>query len=449
MGYIIVDASRVLQERLSIPFLSSPASVTVKSTEERPDDLLVFAYPWSHGEQVEKALVGELRHVAVRRSRYGNNTVVAVRVERDGECRILLPDGRSAADRGGLCDRGPGVRIATVIHDPPGGGRPVVSPEIRVVGYYAILQWPGEGVSYSEHIRGPDLLADLLLAAEEVVDLKQYHVHFRSNSRIAEPERVRAELEQLLRELEEIRGLQPGEPRVIRLGEYLSLIRVPRPAKDLLDAERSKASPTVRWHHSLKTFGRQESTLVDCAEYAAKAVGDPQPRDGSLIAAFLLEHSPRGQAVIDHLRPDGSSIRLGPFRVESVLAVDGEVRARLSREIRGAGVYDGLGAEKMPGDRAVTTLSTDSWVVIHEYYRRDGRLVGVYANINTPPEIGMGRIKYLDLYVDVVKRPGSPASIIDLEELEDARDRGIVSEALYEEAVRVAEKTARRLDSMY
>ena len=451
-GYPIVDASRVLQERLGLPLLTGPATVTVKSTEDILDDVLVFAYPWDHGPRVESDLLEELEYAAVRRSRYGNNTVAWVAVEKGrDECTAVLPDGRRARFRGACSQSDGGIVLATIVHDPPGGrGSPVAQAGVRLVGYYTILQWPGEGVSFSEHIRGPDRLAELTLAAQDAVSLREYHVRFRSNSRHAEPEQVRAELEGLLSEMEALRSSSPpGKPEVARRGEYLSIIRIPRPAKDKLDAVRSEASPTIRLHHSLKTFGRTESHYVDCAEYAAKLLGAPEPGNGLAIMGFLAENSPRRSLAIDHLRPDGSRVRLGPFNVEAVTLSPDRLVLRLSREARSRGVYDGLGEEKRPGDRMHTTLDTSSWVVLHEYTRSDGRPIGVYANINTPPEVGHGQAKYLDLYIDVVKRPGQPAEIIDDEELDKAYEEGLLTRPLYRKALEEAEKARRRLDSTY
>ena len=448
-GYLIVDTSKVLQERLGIPLLQAPAQVTVKSVEERPDDLLVFAYPWDAGVDVEKALLESLEYAAVRRSILGNNTVVAARITREpGGCKVELPGGRIVRSSDPQICSEEGIRLLTVVHDPPGPGdrSPILRPVLRLVGYYVILTAPGEGASFSEHIRDRDRATDLLLLAGETVDLKSVHVHFRSNSKSAPIEAVKREIEELQRELTRLAEANPGEPAVVRRGEYLSMITVPRPAKDRLDELRASVYPTIRFHHSLKSFGDMESAFVDCSEHASKVEERPAA-GGASIMSFLAQRSRR--ITITHMRPDGTTIRLGPFRPASVVAEPGRVRLELERTFTRSGILDALGVEKRPGDRSRTRVDTDSWTVLHEYISQDGRLLGVYANINTPPEIGDQRIKYLDLYVDVAKRPGEPAWIVDEDELEEARKRGLVTEALYRRALEEAERARRRLDSQY
>ena len=114
----------------------------------------------------------------------------------------------------------------------------------------------------------------------------------------------------------------------------------------------------------------------------------------------------------------------------------------LKRSVRSPGVYDGLEIRKEPGDTIETVVDTSKWTIIHRYYSQTGELKGVYVNINTPPEIVPSRIRYLDLSVDVIKRPGEPPRIIDLEEFAEAVKNGTITaraacralEAVVEEA---------------
>lgn len=458
-GYIIVDTSRVLQERLGLPYLPSPATVTVKSTEERPDNLLIFSYPREHGVEVASRLLKTLKYATFRESKYGNNTLVHAVVEarQGGGCRVVLPDGREASVRApspcaGMASGERTIKLLTVIHDPPKGrtGNPIVSGELRIVGLYSIVSYPGEGVSYSEHIRDTDKMTDLLLAASDIIDISKYHVHFRSNSRNAEIGIVKDEISKLLDELKSLLETPPPEePGVARWGEYLALIGVPRPAKDMLDELRSEAYPTIRFHHTLKSFGREESRHVDCAESAAQVYGAPQPRSGTIIMGFLVDKHPKKTVVIDHLQPSGRSLRLGPFMVESVHVEEERVKLILTRTFKTRGVLDALGVEKEPGDIGRTYIDTDKWYVVHEYFKPDGRLLGVYVNINTPSEIGLGRVKYLDLHIDVVKRPGHQPEIVDSDKLDRVYEEGLITEDLYRRARDEAEKAARRLASEY
>jgi predicted RNA-binding protein associated with RNAse of E/G family len=116
--------------------------------------------------------------------------------------------------------------------------------------------------------------------------------------------------------------------------------------------------------------------------------------------------------------------------------------------ISSPGVYDGLDEPKEPGDLVYTTFRTDCWYVIHEYRTSSGSLKGIYVNINTKPEVRVdGVVRYIDLYVDVVKKPGSPAEVIDIDELEKAARDGIVSKDMVSKVTRLAASLREQLES--
>jgi Ribonuclease G/E len=288
-----------------------------------------------------------------------------------------------------------------------------------------------------------------MVEANIAVNTGEYHVHFRSNAKNARIEDVSRELETLYAEIQKLREQEISDLRVVRRGEYLALITIPRPAKDILDSLRSEVTPTIMYHHTLKSFGDTESKMVDCAENAAKVYGKPQPETGTIIMGYLIDKHPKKTVIIDHYRPEGGQLRLGPFKVEDLEFDSSNVRVKLYRIFRTAGMLDGLNVEKKPGDYSYTFLSTCEWYIIHEYYRKDGSLLGVYGNINTPPEIGLGRIKYLDLHIDVVKKPGMPAEVIDSDKLEKVYSDGLISEPLYKKAISTAEQVKKLLEERY
>ena len=271
----------------------------------------------------------------------------------------------------------------------------------------------------------------------------------RSGAKLTDPGRVAEEAEALAARARELASSKPSsEPSVIARGEYISIVYVSSEAKRILDGYRSKLHPTVTLHHSLKASGHTESMLVDFAEECLKEGGCSES-SGYSILSFIASKLRGRRVSITHRTPDGRVIRLGPFSVDAVQRSEDSVRLVLSREFRTPGVLDGLNVEKRPGDRSRTIIDSSSWTVIHEYISSDGRLLGVYANINTPPEIGLNGIRYLDLYIDVVKRPGESASIIDRDKLEEARDKGFVTDELYSRALSEAERTKNILDSTY
>ena len=440
-GFLLSDVSEVLRKRLPLPPSERPPDVTVKSLDD-PEYILVIGYPWEAGASVEKAITEEVRHYTIRRGRLGLYTVVDVEVT--GDCRGRVEGVEVRLDQEPCPEPGSRVRASIVREALEPGQEPLARPGVRLVGSRVIVSVPGEGVSFSEHIRDPGLRADLLASLIERVDTSRVHVHFRSGARVGDPDEAAREAEALAREAGELQAQGPGDAGIVRRGEYIAIIGLPRPAKEVLDDYRSQVTPTLRGHHSLKSMGDRESSLVDCAE---EALSQGASIEGLHIEYHLARKSRR--LVIDHYKPDGSRLRLGPFNVDSVQRAGEGYRVTLTRTFTRPGTLDGLGVEKRPGDTSKTIVEYGKWYVIHEYMDSSGHLLGVYANVNTPPEIGQGRIKYLDLYVDVVKKPGEPARIIDEGQLREAAERGLLARETVEKALETAEYLRRRLDSSY
>ncbi|MCC6052852.1 MAG: DUF402 domain-containing protein, partial [Desulfurococcaceae archaeon] len=94
------------------------------------------------------------------------------------------------------------------------------------------------------------------------------------------------------------------------------------------------------------------------------------------------------------------------------------------------GVYDGLGVEKKPGDVDYVVVRSDQPILSHNYYRGE-KWLGSYININTPPEVAPGLVKYNDLLVDVIVMPSGDVKVVDEKELDKAREAELVTEHLY------------------
>ncbi len=446
-GYILSDISEVLRSRLKIPVSNAPPNVTIKSSDEKPEDLLIIGYPWEAGVSVESSIIESVEYSVVRRSRVGLYSVVdGISL---GGCKALLPGGVEARIQASTCpEKDEVVRLSVVREALDPGAEPIVRPEVRVLGEYVMVIYPGEGASFSEHIRDMDLKGDLVSGVKGKVDLSRFHVRFRSNSRLAPLQAIVNEAEKLAVKAESLYNEKlAGEPRIVSRGEYLSIVTLPSPAKRVMDELRSTVYPTIEMHHSLKGSGSLESMLVDYAEEALRR-GSCDKEAGISALSFIASRLVGKRITIDHRVPDGRMYRLGPYIVDSY-SDDGEgVSLTLKRIFRKSGILNGIKVAKEPGDIAITKMNTGSWMIVHEYTSRDGRLLGYYANINTPPEIGFERIRYIDLHIDVVKRPGEDPIIIDKDELDEAYNRGYVTRALYEKALEEAQKAARYLSSL-
>ena len=72
------------------------------------------------------------------------------------------------------------------------------------------------------------------------------------------------------------------------------------------------------------------------------------------------------------------------------------------------------------------------------YVGEDGTRRGTYVNVCTPVEVFPDRARYVDLHVDVVKRPDGEVRRVDDEELDAAVADGEVPEPLADRAREVA-----------
>jgi Ribonuclease G/E len=440
-GFQVVQASRIIADRFGIPQLDLPADVTLKNSDEDPSEILVVGYTWA-AQRVLEALREELPYSFYWVSRLPlHSTVKAVVVgveggrcvvEVNGVRAVLQPESQGCPAGGGEVVAGvkrPGVKP---------GEEPVLVPGARVIGDYAIVyETQRPRVTISEHVRGGEKRAELMSIAADYT-ARGLGVHWRSSSRYADAETLRNELEALARKLEEVRkNAGEGPPGVYSEGELVALIRLSSVDKATLDRLRARTTPTAPLHNSLKSNAPQLSDVVDFAEkLIPHGVGEEQ-----LLAGILDFLADRLQAAknteLVHAKPDGSLIKLGPAAVVNVESRGSRLVVVLERRVRSRGVYDGLGVEKEPGDRIVTEIDTGSWTLVHKYYSRDGRYKGTYININTPPEPGPDHLAYLDLEVDIVKLPTGEKRVIDLEQLEKARQEGVITEKLYQKVIEV------------
>jgi len=125
---------------------------------------------------------------------------------------------------------------------------------------------------------------------------------------------------------------------------------------------------------------------------------------------------------------DGKVFHLGPALVEAFDPDEASIRFR--RVFRRPGVYDGLKTPKDPDDYAITEARLDEWHFKTQYFSRDGEIKGTYINLNTPIELYPYAIRYIDLEADVCVWPDGRVETLDVEKLEEALTKGLVTEKL-------------------
>ncbi len=445
-GFQVVQASQVIASRFGIPQLELPADVTLKHSDNEPSELVVVGYTWAV-ERVLEVLRRELPYSFYWVSRLPLHATVKARIvgSRDGRC-VASVGGVEAELVAEECPEPGSTVVAGVVR--PGvkpGEAPRLVPGPRVIGDYAILSKSGQPrVTISEHIRSREKRAELMSIAADYT-ARGYSVHWRSSARSAGVETLRSHLEELEKRLEETRKkAEEGDEGVYSEGETVAVVRLSRPDKEKLDKLRSRTTPTMPWHHSVKSTAPELGALVD---YAEKLIPHGVEEEKLLLGLldYLAERIQQARTVkIIHVKPSGETITLGEATVASASRENNRLVLVLERRVRSRGVYDGLGAEKEPGDRIETVVDTGSWVVKHTYYSRSGEVKGTYYNINTPPEVTPDAVIYLDLEVDVVKT-SEGTRVLDLEELEKWTRLGVVTEELKKKAIEEAERIAGKL----
>ncbi|HID17080.1 TPA: DUF402 domain-containing protein [Candidatus Bathyarchaeota archaeon] len=210
-------------------------------------------------------------------------------------------------------------------------------------------------------------------------------------------------------------------------------VEFPLGSKRFLDGLRSRVVTTLKDHHHLKTIdpdkvNEAEAELARCPEKLEEL--------SSVLKNQLIQglHKLGRLIFIDHVKLNGTVIHLSGGKVVSV----GKNALSIKRMMRGGSRYDGLGEPKEEGDYAITECVEGSWILKHSYFSRDGELKGEFYNINTPIELYPGKIRYIDLEIDVVRKPGEKLRIIDSDKLEEALNEGYVSEKLANEALKRA-----------
>lgn len=427
----LIEASDIIRERLGIDLNTSPCDVTVKDTED-PDEVLVIGSP-DDAKRVFNVLVGELKYVFKWESEIELNSVyLALVKEKRGEhCTLDLGELKATLHP---CRENVGAKIVVGIRHSPikPGDRLVLTRNFRIAGRYMYLIHGEQKISFSEHIRDENVKARLSAIATAKLMGSGLGVHFRSSAKYASKESLIGEIELLIEEYKRVLQLaqESSDPAKLRGGEFVGLIGLTSLAKQILDERRKLVAFTLYGHHSLKSMGL--SDIVDFAESILSTVDEKTGiESGRGVLKYLARRlEDAGRVEILHIKPTGETIRLQPGRVVDVKVNENGLIVILERIIRSQGVYDGLNIEKKPGDIDYVVVDTSKPILQHNYFR-DGNWIGTYVNINTPPEVSPGVIKYHDLILDVVILPNREPRTIDADEMEKLHARGIITSELY------------------
>ncbi len=384
--------------------------------------------------------------------------VVQGRDERTGQTKVdlgtisgLLPD------RG--FQKGQQIMVQIRAHD-YGRKAPVLSSSITIPGRAAVLL-PEPVVRLSTKIKDQDSRRDLLTLGRKIREhTENWGILWRTSAEKLTEEELRNEIDDLLDTAQAVynkyNDLDIAD--ILFEGTSNADIEFPLEVKDALDKTRAKIKPTIRRHHFYKSAGY--TSLVDLAEM----VIEERPEERSYITSKLDKIVTRDLPRIDesinieHVKLDGRNIVLARGRITEVNAKGFVIRRqfrhtnrklKLAQEPR-----EDVDVISDEGDYALTQVVPGALTLITDYYSREGHLKGTYVNINTGVEVypsngnSPGKIRYVDLEIDVVKAPITEKTrIIDQHLLKRAVQRGFITKEMADQSRSKAQAICDELDS--
>ncbi|ELY65649.1 DUF402 domain-containing protein [Natronococcus jeotgali] len=453
-GLEVVQASEPIRERFEDSFGAAPADVSLETTRDRqgvevsgdPDDvatvaprlaeLAIDAFRWDDDVPRGAVFDAEVREADGR-----------------GGAVVDLGDGRRGYlaydDADDYVDAGDRYRVQVREPTPPwDDDHPRVAPALEAAGGLCTLSRARSGVSASlSGERAEELVGMTDLLSVEIPE--GWGVRWHRPAADADLEAMGTALEDAVvraRELEVALADapdSPGEPGRLAVPERTVWLWFGRESRFALDDRRRAVESTMPGHHRTKAADRAASAAVDFAEAVCGADGfdgefpfDAVSRQFGPLEGDRLE--------IGHGKPDGRLLSLGSGEVTDR---DPAGTITLERSMRGGGTYDALGVPKEAGDVAVTKFREGRWWYPTTYRDDEGTTKGTYVNVCTPLELFPDNVRYVDLYVDVIRTPDGAVEIVDRAELEAAIDDGLVAAPLGEKALGVAEAVERALSN--
>lgn len=216
-----------------------------------------------------------------------------------------------------------------------------------------------------------------------------------------------------------------------------AMIEFPYLSKQKFDELRNTVFTTIPKHHFYKAVGGSFGFTVDFAENLLEAGISEKTITDNLNKTVSETWKIGATIIIEHIKLDGYPITLTPGKI---MEIRNNGTILLKREFHWKGFYDGLNVPKDPNDYAITEVRDGDWTVKSVYYSKNGELKGEYYNINTPIEISLKKVRYVDLAVDVLRWPDGRVEIVDSAEPDAAYQKQVISKWLFDEAKKRAEE---------
>ena len=371
--------------------------------------------------------------------------VVLGKDERTGQTKVdlgtisgLLPD------RG--LQKGQQIMVQIRAHD-YGRKAPVLSSSITIPGKAAVLL-PEPVVRLSTKIKDQESRRNLLTLGRKIREhTENWGLLWRTAAEKLTDEELRDEVDDLLDTAQQVFNKYNDMDSVGILFEGTSNadIEFPSEVKDALDKTRAKIKPTLTRHHFYKSAGY--AALVDLAEM----IIEDRPEERKYVTAKLEKVVSRDLPRVDdsinieHVKLDGRNIVLARGRVAETTSKGFIIRRQFrhtNRKLKmNQEAYENVDVVSSEGDYALTQVVPGALTLVTNYYSRAGDLKGTYVNVNTGVEVypsngnSPGRIRYVDLEIDVVKAPITEnPRIIDQHLLKRAVQRGFITQDMAEQS---------------
>ncbi len=367
--------------------------------------------------------------------------VVLGKDERTGQTKVdlgtitgLLPD------RG--FQRGQQIMVQIRAHD-YGRKAPVLSSSITIPGQAAVLL-PEPVVRLSTKIKDQDTRKDLLNLGRKIREhTDSWGILWRTAAEKLTEEELRNEVDDLLDTAQQVfnKYNKLDTTGLLFEGTSNADIEFPSEVKEALDKTRAKIKPTISRHHFFKSAGY--GSLVDLAEMIIEERPEERGYVTSKLDKVISRDLPRVDESIniEHVKLDGRNIILARGRITEVDSKGFVIRRQFRHTNRKLKLIqdptEHVDVVSDEGDYALTRVVPGNLTLVTDYYSREGQLKGTYVNINTGVEVypsngnSPGRIRYVDLEIDVVKAPiTEKPRIIDQHLLKRAVQRGFITKEM-------------------
>jgi len=82
----------------------------------------------------------------------------------------------------------------------------------------------------------------------------------------------------------------------------------------------------------------------------------------------------------------------------------------------------------------------NKWYSIIKYFKDNQNALGYYININKPPKMENGIVMIEDLFLDIWVNPDYSYRILDMDELDSAKQQGAITDSIYHQVLNTMEE---------